>query len=117
MPRIFLFQPTSDNPLKGPLNLLDGQTVPVDLIVYDNNPIAAQIEYTIARNGEVQTGYLMIAFDGTETSLTDTNIDTAAVLGIQFDASFDVNGNLIIRYTSSVEGFPATMTYFDKVWR
>lgn len=117
MPRFILYTPSSEVALKGPLTIMDNMSSPTNLITYDGFPKAAHLSYVIQKNGEVQTGNLIIAFDGTETSITDTNIDTSIVMGIKFYAEYLSAGEMVLKYTSQSTGFPATFNYYETVYK
>lgn len=117
MPRFTLYTPSAASAQLGPLTLLDNVSTPTNFITYDNSPKAVHIAYVIEKNGEIQTGSVVVAFDGVETSLTDTNIDTAVVMGISFYAEYVSPTEMVLKYTSSLTGFPATFTYYETVWR
>lgn len=114
MPKIILYTPGSDT-LFGPLAIMDNQSIPVALITYPNTLQSAHLEYTIERNGEIQTGRIMLVNDTVDVTLTDDNANTATELGIIFTGSVDLSG-LYINYTSSLTGFPATIRYYEKKW-
>lgn len=113
MPKIILYTPGSDT-LFGPLTILDGQASPITLITYPTSVSSVHIEYTIMRNGNVQTGRLLVANNGTDATITDDNTNFSS-LGIIFSGSVDGLG-LHIMYNSSSTGFPATIKYFEKKW-
>jgi len=117
MPRFTLYTPSAETMLKGPLIIMDNISTPTNLVTYGGYPKAAHISYVIEKQGEVQTGNLVIAFDGIETSLTDTNIDTSVVMGIRFYAEYLQEGEMVLKYTSELTGFPANFTYYETVWK
>lgn len=117
MPRFTLYTPSAESAQKGPLTILDDQSTPRNLITYEGNPKAVHISYVIEKNGEIQTGNLVLAFDGTETSITDTNTDTSVIMGIRFYAEYFAVGEMVLKYTSELTGFPANFTYYETIWR
>jgi hypothetical protein len=117
MPRIFGYQITSADILKGPLTLLDNQSSPVNLITYSLTGIRyVQIQYGLVRNSQNLTGHILITTDGSSvSSIADSNAETQD-LGISFSASVS-GSNLYVSYTTTSTGFDATMTYYDKSWQ
>lgn len=113
MPRIFLFTPAAGSTIIGPISILDGQSLQTLLVSWPSTVDALQLNYTIERNGEVQTGRLLIANDGTDVSCTDDNTDTEASLGVIFDARLN-GGNLELVYVSTAMGFPAAFRYSEE---
>jgi hypothetical protein len=127
MPRIFGYQIISSDVLKGPLTLLDNQSVPVNLITYSLASVNyVQLQYSLTRNDSTVSGrLLMIADADGDVSIQNdditTNIvdladnETAINLGIKFSASIQF-GSLVVQYTSTANGFPAVMKWYEKSW-
>jgi len=74
----------------------------------------AIIEYSIQRDINFRVGRLLVATDGTTTSLTDDETEVG-LTGIVFSADIS-GGNVRILYTSSATGDDATMKWSARRW-
>lgn len=117
MPIILLYTPQAGSSLLGPVNLLDGQAVAATVLTYLDTVKSLQLSYLLERNGQLQSGRLIVVNDGVNANLsvTDESTDSNVNVGITFSAELS-GGNLLIKYTSTVTGFPATMKYYEQKW-
>lgn len=74
-----------------------------------SDSIHGQVFYNLERDGDIRSGILNIAADGTTYSIDDDSTETADV-GITFDISF-ADGNTVVNYTTSNTGVDAIMFY------
>lgn len=116
MPRIFgLDVNPSGDVLYGPFTLLDNTVIPVTVQSW---PAAAnryiQMQYSITRNSENETGILYITNDGTNASLAG---DAADIIDLGIDLNVSISaGNVILQYTSTSIGFDAVLKFYQKNW-
>ena len=73
-----------------------------------------QINYTINRHGNLESGVLFLITNGTDTNLTQQN-STVGSTGVSFIATVS-GSNLLLEYTSSNTGFTGVMKYSAKTW-
>ena len=117
MPRVFGYQVTSADTLYGPIALADNQSSATSTGVSFSlaSTQYVQLQYGLLRNGSAVTGHLLITTDGTNVTLSNDDVETAA-LGITFSAS--VSGGVIyLNYTSTATGYSTAMTYYQKAWQ
>ncbi len=117
-PRIFGYQITTADILKGPLTLLDNESSPTNLINYAAGTIThVQLTYGLERNNVQLSGILTLATDGTgNVSIADESATTSlANFGVSFEAAI-ISGNIWIQYTTTSNGHNTTMTYYEKAW-
>lgn len=126
MPRIFGYQITSADVLRGPLTLSDNVAIPQNLITYDITTVNyMQLQYSLIRNGLTVSGRLLVTTDGTNVSIQNDDIttntmdngdlETAINLGISFNASIQGSA-IVIQYTSTSTGFSTIMKWYEKTW-
>ena len=117
MPKILLYTPQAGSNLLGPVNLLDGQAISATILTYADTVKSLQLNYLIERNGQLQSGRLIIVNDGINSniSITDESTDSNINIGVTFSAELS-GSDLLIKYTSTVTGFPATMKYYEQKW-
>lgn len=116
MPRIFDYDIFGgSDPLLGPVVLADNQVAPTAVIFYNQASVRfAQLQYSITRGAVTSTGRIMIACDGTTTTLDVISTDTA-IPGITFTAALNA-GVIELRYTSTNTGTAGSMKYYQKTW-
>lgn len=99
--------------LQGPVTLLDNQTNQT-IFSYDVINKYAIIEYSILRNTDTQVGRLLVTTNGSSTSLSDDNTFIGTP-GVTFSAAIS-GSNILIRYTTSSNGFDASFKYSFRRW-
>jgi hypothetical protein len=72
------------------------------------------IEYGLTRNGQQETGVLIVTTDGINVAISDRSSSTNT-LGITFNAILSGN-DIIIQYTTTNTGSNATATYMIQSW-
>jgi hypothetical protein len=100
--------------LEGPYTLTDNTVSPTTVYTFADTVKAAIIEYNITRDGNAQTGRLMIANTGSVVNISDDFISTAS-LGITF--SVDLGSGLVrIKYVTTSTTFNASMKLSVRKW-
>ena len=103
--------------LTGPVNLLDNQASPQDIITVDAAIYRYMIiNYSLERSGEHQVGRLLVTNNGTISTLTDDNTSTIGSLGVSFSADI-VATDVKVQYVSTSTGAGATMKYTLQRWQ
>jgi len=101
--------------LEGPTVLLNNQATPQ--VIFSKDAAThrhAVIEYSLVRDGEFQTGRMLLVNDGTGAFVSDDFISTNA-LGITFSA--DISGSSVqLLYTSTATGVNANFKYNIRFW-
>ena len=102
--------------LQGPNILLDGQVTAQPIVSLSaSNYRHAVIEYSLVRNGDFQTGRMLLVNDGSQAFLSDDNIATAGSLGVNFSSDIS-GGNVRILYTSTNTGSNASFKFNIRNW-
>lgn len=99
--------------LQGPVSLLDNQTDQT-IFSYNVSNKYAIIEYSILRNNATQVGRLLVTTNGSSVSLSDDNT-FVGVPGVTFSAAIS-GSDVLIRYTTSSNGFNADFKYSFRRW-
>jgi hypothetical protein len=101
--------------LSSSITLLDNQSSPQALLSYSQSSyMFAIIEYSIARNGSNQVGFIRIVNNGTSVNIDDDNLNTSST-GIVFSAILS-GGNVVLQYTSTSTGSNATFKCIKRRW-
>lgn len=116
MPRIFGYNVTSADILKGPLTLLDAQASFQNIASFDSGSVNfIQWQFSLSQNGETMTGRLMISSDGTTASVNVDDVIARIDLGIQFNVTMS-GSTILLQYSSGSSGYNTFMKYYEKAW-
>lgn len=101
--------------LTGPLVLTDNTSSPATIFTVAAADIKfSVIDYSLERDGDVRTGRLMLANNGTVVALSDDFIGTAD-LGTFFTAII-VGADVLLQYTTTSTGNNVSFKYITKRW-
>ena len=116
MPKIFGYQITSADILKGPLTLLDNQLSPISLASWPLISVNyVQLQYSLTRDNLTTTGHILITTNGSTTSISNDEVELLDNLGVTFSSTI-VGSSLNLNYTTTSTGFSATFKYYEKSW-
>jgi hypothetical protein len=100
--------------LSAGVTLNDNQVAPALAIQYALSYSYVIIEYSIQRNTDYRVGRILLANNGTTTSLSDDSVETGTT-GIVFSAAVS-GANINVNYTSTSTGQTATLKYSIRRW-
>lgn len=101
--------------LSSPYTLNDNQSVPAAIISYNAAQFRfAVLEYSIERDTSFRTGRLLIANNGTISTISDDFVETA-LSGVTFSVTMS-GGNVNLNYTTTSTGSSSTFKFSARRW-